>query len=97
MIARVQQYFSNIPAVFIDGTLYAGIALFGACTAVLSQDEAAKFIVPMWLFVLRAVCSIISATLLAIKMYRSTAFAEHQEMKKQNGHTDFIRKQPENG
>ena len=68
----------DIPAVWIDGALYLAIAFFAALAAVFASDEAAKYIPPEWLFWLRSFCSVTSATMLAAKLFRSTAFAEHK-------------------
>ncbi len=79
----------SLPAVTIDGIIYALIALFTALSAAFTTDDAAKYIAPYILFWCKTGCTINSATLLAIKMYRSTAYAEH--LKKTNGgHTDFF-------
>jgi hypothetical protein len=77
--------------VFIDGATYVAIALFAALAAEFGTDEAAKYISPMALFWIRLACGTISASLLALKMFRSTAFAEAVAEKKNgngngNGH-----------
>lgn len=88
MLAAIQRYFTSVSPVFMDGTLYILIALFGALTATFSSDEAAKYLEAETLFWVRTVCNVNSAWLLALKMFRSTAFAEHQakvlEEKEQN-------------
>ncbi len=78
MIAYLQKYFTNISPVFLDGLLYILIALFGALSAAFSSDESAKYLEPENLFWIRTFCGANSAWLLALKMFRSTAFAEHQ-------------------
>lgn len=83
MIRALSIYFGGISPVFIDGLTYVLIAFFGAVAAALSSDEAAKFITPTILFWSRTVCQAIGAALLALKMFRSTSFAEHVEQKKQ--------------
>lgn len=83
MIRALSLYFGGISPVFIDGLTYVLIAFFAAIAAALSSDEAAKFIAPTALFWSRTVCQAFSAALLALKMFRSTAFAEHVEQKKQ--------------
>lgn len=88
MLAAIQKYFTSVSPVFMDGALYINIALFQALTAAFSSDEAAKYIEPESLFWVRTFCGVNSAWLLALKMFRSTAFAEHQakqaEEKEQN-------------
>lgn len=83
MIRQLSLYFAGISPAFIDGLTYVMIAFFGAIAAALSSDEAAKFILPTVLFWSRTVCQAIGAALLALKMFRSTTFAEHVEQKKQ--------------
>lgn len=67
--------------VLIDGSLYAGIAAFGAAQAAFAGDEAAKYIAPETLFKVRTICQVGWQTLLAVKLYRSTGFAKHQQDK----------------
>lgn len=93
MINWLFNRFGKLPAVYLDGWLYVLIAFFGAWAACLSSDEAAKWIADWLLFWLRSSCSCISASLLALKMYRSTSFAEHQaEKKMKEGGTSFLTK-----
>lgn len=73
----------TIPPVFIDGLTYVLIAFFGAWAATFSTEEAAKYISPQVLFWLRAVCASSGATLLAMKMFRSTSYSDHQQAKRQ--------------
>jgi hypothetical protein len=73
--------------VFIDGATYVAIALFTALATSFGSDEAAKYVCPQALFWIRLACGAISASLLALKMYRSTAFAEAvAEKKNGTGH-----------
>lgn len=88
MIRALSQYFSGVSPVFIDGLTYVLIAFFSAVTAVLSSDDAANFLTPIVLFWSKSVCQAIGAALLALKMFRSTSFAEHVEQKKKNGDTN---------
>jgi hypothetical protein len=88
MLRYAQQYFASIPSVFIDGCLYVCIAALAAITAFVASDDAAKYITPEILFWGKGVLSVASASIVAVKMFRSTSFAEHQE-KKKNG-TQFI-------
>ena len=64
---------------FIDGALYWLMAIFSAMIAVLSTDQAAKNIEASLLFWLQSVTSVLNAGFLAIKMFRSTAFADHKK------------------
>jgi hypothetical protein len=60
----------------IDGWLYVLIALCTASSACLATDEAAKYIVPATLWYARSIAGILGAGFLALKMYRSTTFAD---------------------
>lgn len=92
MIRGMYKYFGETPAVFIDGWLYVLIALFGALTAAFASDEAAKYLKPEALFWLRTMCGVNSAWLLALKMFRSTSYSQHQENKKADENTENIRR-----
>lgn len=81
MIRFTYNYFTKlppIPSAYIDGCLYVFIAFFGAVTAAMGSDEAAKWISDVWLFWIRTACTSVGASLLALKMYRSTGFADHK-------------------
>lgn len=82
MIRAVQLYFSSIPAVFIDGLLYVLLAFFSFWTGSFSSDDAGKYISPIALWWGKQVLGSVAAGLLAVKMYRSTSFADHQQQKK---------------
>jgi|ERR1044071_10006759 hypothetical protein len=75
----------KLQPVAIDGWTYVLIAFFGAWAAALSTDEAAKYIAPVCLFWMRSVCASLSASLLALKMFRSTAYAEALKAKDGSG------------
>lgn len=92
MIKWAATYFGSLPPVFIDGLTYALIALFGALTTSFSSDEATHFIRAAWLFGIKTFCASCGATLLAIKMFRSTSYSEHQQQKKDDA-TRFFAKQ----
>ena len=83
MFKITHKYFSTIPSVFIDGLLFVAIALFTSLSASVSSDEAAKYIDAQTLFWFKMFLSASAATVLALKMYRSTTFSEHQEVKKE--------------
>lgn len=88
MIRAMHKYFGSIPPVFLDGTLYALIALLIFNQTYFGGDEAAKYVSPVAKFWINwAIGS--SATLFgAIKMFRSTAFAEHRDAKKMESNQD---------
>lgn len=83
MIKRISNYFAGIQPVFIDGTLYALMAFFIFSQSYLGGDEAAKWISPAVKFWINYVVGGMAAFFGAVKMFRSTAFAEHQENKKE--------------
>ena len=93
MIRWAANYFSSLPPVFVDGSLYVIIAILTALIAVLGSDDAAKYIAAQTLFWMKAVTNCLNAAAIALKMFRSTQFAEHQEEKrKSNGNTQFLTK-----
>jgi hypothetical protein len=65
----------------IDGTTYILLAVFTAITASMSSDGASKWLEPKTLFWIQTFCGAASAGLLAFKMFRSTSFAHHQQVK----------------
>lgn len=75
------KYFSSIPPVFIDGLLYVWIAMTGFCITFFSADDATMFIRPTALFWLKGIFGCGSAGLLALKLYRSTSYAQHLQAK----------------
>ena len=86
----------NIPAVFIDGGLYALSMMLVALQSQFASEEAVKFLSPDTLFWTRTVVSALAAFTLALKMFRSSSYADHQK-NKVSIDTAFIKKQPENG
>jgi len=79
---RIQNFVQSVkdllamPPVAIDGALYVLIAYFGAASAALSTDEAAKHVTEHWLFWIRVFHNVGGAMTLALKMFRSTAFSD---------------------
>lgn len=92
MIKRAQQYFSTIPPVFIDGMLYVWIAVLTFIATQFSSDDAEKYVAPQVLFWFKMGLGATSTALVSLKMFRSTAYSDHQEEKKKNGNTEFINK-----
>lgn len=92
MIRALYNYFNRIPPVpsaFIDGFLYITIAWLIFSQSYLGGDEAAKWIDPATKFWINYVIGSLAAATGALKMYRSTGFAEHQKEKK-SGDTQII-------
>ncbi len=82
MLHIVANYFATLPAVFIDGLIYVILAMNATVTAILSSDTARTLIGPVYLFWVTSINAMIGSGLLALKMFRSTAFADHQQDKK---------------
>lgn len=74
-------------------TLYALIAFFAFSQTTFGGDEAAKYISPLWLFILKYLAGAGSSILLAIKMFCSTTFSDYMAKVKadKTGQTDFFR------
>lgn len=92
MIRALSSYFGQVSPVFLDGLLYMLIAVFGALQGHLSLDDAAKWVNPQLLFWLKGTVLLCLTSVTAIKMFRSTSFAEHQ--RKKNGDTTTFVKKP---
>lgn len=93
MIKRFFQYFSGVKPVWIDGSIYVMMAVTSANAGMLSSDNAAKYISAETLFYLLWVNIALDGALLALKMFRSTAFADHKLQEKND--TDFFRRNPQ--
>lgn len=89
MIRWASNYLASVPAVFIDGLTYVLIAILAAALTMYSTDDAAKYIEPQTLWKVKGALGIVSAGLLALKMFRSTAYADHQENKR-HGNTEHL-------
>lgn len=59
-----------------DGYLYAAVAITGSITVSLGTDEAFNLFSPQTLFWSKSIVGAIGAGALAVKMYRSTTFAQ---------------------
>ena len=81
MIKRAADYLSALPAIFIDGSLYMLLAVFQFLQIQFASDEASKFIGLEVLFYIKTGVGSCAAGLLAVKLFRSTAFADHQNNK----------------
>lgn len=74
--------FDSPDPVVVDGFLYFLVALGTGFSACLNSDESAKYLEPATLFWLRTISGSLTAGFLAVKMFRSTAYAAHVEKKK---------------
>lgn len=81
MIKKAADYLGSVPAVFIDGALYALMAFFIFSQSYLGGDEAAKWISPEAKFWINYTLGGLGAFFGAVKMFRSTAYADHQQAK----------------
>ncbi len=50
MLRYIQNYFTTITPMYVDGALYVSIAFFGALAALFGSDDAAKYLSPETLF-----------------------------------------------
>jgi hypothetical protein len=66
----------KLSSVFLDGAIYVAIALFAFLQTQFGGDEAAKHISAQVLFWLKLHVGSFAACALALKMYRSTAYAD---------------------
>ncbi len=69
---------------WIDGVLYSCIALFGFLQAYFSSEEAYKYLNPYVLFWIKAAVGGLGSVAGALKMFRSTTFADHKEEQSTN-------------
>lgn len=81
MIRAIQRYFTSIPGVFTDGFIVVMIQMLTFLSTSFGTDEAAKYISPVVLFWTKVAIGELASMFLAIKMFRSTAFAAHQQRK----------------
>ncbi len=78
---------------FLDGLIYVFLAIFAFMQIAIASDEAAKYIAPMAIFYFKFILGTTNAGLLATKMYRSTAFADHKQQKQKEFDTAFLIRQ----
>lgn len=60
-----------------DGIIYVLVQMLTVLSTQFGTDEAAKYIAPTELFWIKIVIGEVAAGCLAIKMFRSTTFADH--------------------
>lgn len=80
--------FKDVPSVYIDGTLYMIIAVCGFLASQFGSDEAYKLFTETMLFWAKLVNGTLLAGATALKMFRSTGFAEHVQNKVNNPNED---------
>lgn len=81
MTRKALTWLVNVPPVFIDGTLYTLVAMFVALQGIFSSEEAYKYVNAYALFWGKSVVSVLAAGLTALKMFRSTSYADHLKVK----------------
>lgn len=82
MFHRIQRYFSDIKPVWIDGSLYVALAFLGAIMITFNNDDVYKYFpYPVAVFWVKSIDEWTIAALTAIKMFRSTAYADHLDNK----------------
>lgn len=77
MYHRIQAYFAGVKPVFIDGTLYVLLAFFGAVILTFNNDDIYKYVEAHFVFWIKNTSEWMMAVTTAIKMFRSTAYADH--------------------
>ena len=92
MIVRFAKYCASIPAMFLDGALYCSMNLVPVFIALLNSDTTSKYITPFWIWLVGGITILLNTLLVSLKMFRSTAYAEHQADKKKAGNTEHITK-----
>lgn len=76
--------------VTFDGYIYLVIAVASACAASFGSDDAAKYIYPITLWWLKNFFIWIGAGALALKMYRSTTFADYKTAQNGSYHKETV-------
>lgn len=94
MIRAIANYCTTLPAVWIDGSLYVTMSVVTFWLGILNSDQARAFIGPKAMFILTFVIGTANVALLSIKMFRSTAYADHQRDKQASGATPAVVPQP---
>lgn len=82
MIRYLYRYTKDIPAIWLDGCLYVAVAVFMFLQNQFGSDEAAKYVSPHGLFWITTIVGALGAGALALKLFRSSSYAEHIESKK---------------
>lgn len=77
MIRKSVTWLLNVPPVMIDGLLYTLVAMFVAAQGIFTSEEAYKYVNPYALFWGKSTLAIFGAGLAALKMFRSTSYADH--------------------
>lgn len=82
MYHRIQAYFAGVKPVWVDGTIYVLLALSAAVGLTFNNDDIYKYVTSVkFVFWTKNMNVWIGATLLAMKMFRSTSYSDHLESK----------------
>lgn len=73
---------NKIKPVYIDGFLYVSLAVIMFYQTELGKDEAYKYFDPYFLYYTKEVLGGLGAGALALKLFRNTAYSDHQQNKK---------------
>lgn len=73
-----------------DGWLYVGMGVSTVLHASFGNDEAYKYMPPYWVFYIRVINDCVGAACLALKTYRSRAFADAQDADKPDATTTLL-------
>jgi len=65
-----------LSTVFLDGALFVAVAMLSAVLVTLSGDDSGRFLEPKTLFWSKFWVGTFNSGILALKMYRSTQFAD---------------------
>ena len=76
-LRNIQNYYSGVKPVMVDGLLYVLIALFGAMEALLNEDDSYKYNNPYFLYWSKFVIICLLSIVSALKMFRSTSYSDH--------------------
>lgn len=68
---------ASLSPVFVEGLLYASLAIFLFLQSYFGSDEAAKYVSPVALFWIKAVIGSLASACGAVKMFRSTTYSDH--------------------
>ena len=77
MIRKSINWILAIPAVVIDGGLYVTVAMILAMQTTFTSEEAYKYVAPYTLFWIKATLGTVGSGLAALKMFRSSSYADH--------------------
>lgn len=82
MILWTYRYLAQIPPMWLDGLLYLALAVLTQMQNDFSADDVLLYVGPVLLFWLKKSIGWAVAGALAVKLYRSRSFADHQDAKK---------------